>query len=73
VNLNLVWCGDDRALAIRDHVLPLVRGRGVLETQRGAVRLVSLRIGPWAVEHWTPFGGDVPAEARVRSISARSS
>ena len=63
VNLNLVWCGDDRALAIRDHVLPLVRGRGVLERQRGTVRLVSLRIGAWAVEPGTPFNELDPGEA----------
>jgi hypothetical protein len=63
VNLKLIWSGDDRALAIRDHVLPLVRERGVLERQRGAVRLVSLRIGPWAFEHWTPFNELDPGEA----------
>ena len=61
-NLELVWSGDDRALAIRDHLLPLVRGRGILERQRGTVRLVSLRIGAWAVEHWTPFNELDPGE-----------
>jgi hypothetical protein len=49
--MTLVHSADGRALAIRDHLLPLVRDRGALETQRGAVRLVSLRIGPWAFEH----------------------
>jgi hypothetical protein len=63
MNLRLVWSSDNRALAIRDHVLPLVRERGVLERQRGAVRLVSLRIGPWAFEHWTPFNELAPGEA----------
>jgi hypothetical protein len=54
--LKLVASGDDRALAVRDHLLPLVRARGVLELQRGPVRLAMLRVGPWVVEHWTPFG-----------------
>jgi hypothetical protein len=54
--LKLVASGDDRALAIRDHLLPLVRTLGTLEFQRGAVRLVVLRTGPWTVGHWTPFG-----------------
>ncbi len=61
--LRLVASGDDRALAIRDHLLPLVRERGTLELQRGAVRLVALRTGPWTVEHWTPFGELSPDEA----------
>jgi len=61
--LRLVASGDDRALAIRDHLLPLVRGHGTLELQRGPVRLVALRTGPWAVEHWTPFNELSPDEA----------
>ena len=61
--LELVSSGDDRALAIRDHLLPLVRERGTLEVQRGPVRLVALRTGPWTVEHWTPFGELSPDEA----------
>jgi hypothetical protein len=61
--LKLVSSGDDRALAIRDHLVPLVRGHGTLELQRGPVRLVALRTGPWIVEHWTPFGELSPDEA----------
>jgi len=61
--LRLVSSGDDRALAIRDRLLPLVRAHGALETQRGPVRLVVLRTGPWIVEHWTPFGDLSPDEA----------
>ncbi len=61
--LRLVSSGDDRALAIRDHLVPVVRGRGMLELQRGPVRLVALRTGPWTIEHWTPFGDLSPDEA----------
>ncbi len=61
--LRLVASGDDRALAIRDHLVPVVRGRGMLELQRGPVRLVALRTGPWTIEHWTPFGDLSPDEA----------
>ena len=61
--LKLASSGDDRALAIRDHLLPLVRERGTLEVQRGPVRLAVLRTGPWAVEHWTPFNDLSPDEA----------
>ena len=63
VALRLVSSGDDRALAIRDHLVPVVRGRGMLELQRGLVRLVALRTGPWTIEHWTPFGELSPDEA----------
>lgn len=55
MNLRLVSSGDDRALAIRDHLLPLLRERGTLELQRGSVRLVALEIDLWSFHHWTPF------------------
>ena len=63
MTLRLVSSGDDRALAIRDRLVPIVRERGVLELQRGPVRLVVLRTGPWTIEHWTPFGELSPDEA----------
>jgi hypothetical protein len=63
MTLRLVSSGDGRALAIRDHLVPLVRGRGRLEVQRGAVRLATLETGPWAVAHWTPFNELAPDEA----------
>lgn len=63
MTLRLVSSGDDRALAIRDNLVPLVRGQGTLEIQRGPVRLVALRTGPWTIEHWTPFGDLSPDEA----------
>jgi hypothetical protein len=61
--LKLVSSGDDRGLAIRDRLLALVREHGTLQLQRGPVRLVVLRTGPWTVEHWTPFGEISPGEA----------
>ena len=63
VNLRLVSSSDDRALAIRDHLLPLVRERGMLENQRGPVRLIVLQVGPWIFNHWTPFSELSPREA----------
>jgi len=63
LNLTLVSSGDGRALAIRDHLLPLVRERGTLEVQRDAVRLIALRMETWAFEHWTPFNDLTPGEA----------
>ena len=63
MTLRLVSSGDDRALAIRDHILPLVREYGALEVQRDTVRLIELRIGAWTLRHWTPFNDLVPGEA----------
>jgi hypothetical protein len=61
--LRLVSSGDDRAFAIRDHILPLLREYGALEVQRDTVRVVELRIGAWTFRHWTPFNDLVPGEA----------
>lgn len=55
VNLRLAASSDDRALAIRDHVLPLLRGHGALEVQRDTVRVIELRQAQWIFRHWTPF------------------
>ena len=49
MTLTLVSSGDDRALAIRDHLVPLVRLSGSQEVQRDSVRLISLQHGP--LEH----------------------
>lgn len=63
MNLRLVSSSDDRALAIRDHLLPLIRERGTLQTQRDAVRLIALQIDFWVFNHWTPFNDLSPGEA----------
>lgn len=53
--LRLVASGDADALAIRDHLLPLIRARGVIEVQRDAVRIIGWHTDAWRFEHWTPF------------------
>lgn len=63
MNLRLVSSNDDRALAIRDHLLPMIRERGTLECQRGTVRLITLHSDPWLLKHWTPFNDLSPDQA----------
>lgn len=46
---------DHRALELRDHLLPLVRARGVIEHQQGAVRVTVLETEGLRILHWTPF------------------
>lgn len=59
--LRLVASSDDRALAIRDHLLPLIRGQGRLQVQRDVVRVIALELDGWLINHWTPFN-DLTAE-----------
>ena len=54
---------DDGALAIRDHLLHLIRDRGMLECQRDAVRLITLQLDPWLLKHLTPFNDLSPEQA----------
>ena len=63
VTLRLVASGNERALTIRDHVLPLLRREGILEVQRDAVRVVEHRMDPWVFRYWTPFSALFPGEA----------
>jgi hypothetical protein len=63
MTLRLVASGDRDALAIRDHLLPLIRSHGAIEVQRDAVRVVSWRHDAWEFEHWTPFNDLQPGEA----------
>jgi hypothetical protein len=55
MSLRLVATSDSRAIAIRDHILPLLRQGGAIQVQRGVVRLTELRMGVWAFRLWTPF------------------
>jgi hypothetical protein len=63
MTLKLVVSNDDRALAIRDHLLLLVRRGGGLEVQRDLVRLVTWEQAPWIIHHWTPFNDLQSGEA----------
>ncbi|WP_237213344.1 hypothetical protein [Falsiroseomonas oryziterrae] len=62
MTLRLASSSDGPALAIRDHLVPLVRKRGTLQVQRDAVRLIVLQAGELTIEHWTPFNDPSPAE-----------
>jgi hypothetical protein len=55
MNLRLVTTDSGRAIAIRDHMLPLLRQDGTVEVQRDVVRLTELRIRDWVFRFWTPF------------------
>jgi hypothetical protein len=55
INLRLATTDTRRAMAIRDHVLPLLRQHGTVEVQRDVVRLTELRIRAWVFCFWTPF------------------
>jgi hypothetical protein len=63
MSLKLVASNDDRALAIRDRLLLLVRQSGGIEVQRDLVRLVTWEQAPWVIHHWTPFNDLQPGEA----------
>ena len=63
MTLRLVSSGDDRALAIRDHILALLREYGALEVQRDTVRVVELKVDNWTFRHWTPFNELTAGEA----------
>src|SRR5690348_7207887 len=55
MNLRLVTTDTGRAIAIRDHILPLLRQDRTVELQRDVVRLTELRIRDWVFRFWTPF------------------
>ena len=66
MSLRVAASGDARVLAIRDHVLPLVRAHGTLEDLEGknsTLRLVVLERGSWRFTHWTPFNSLGPTDA----------
>ena len=55
MTVRLATSNDHLAIAIRDHVLPLVRSLGTLQEQSGGLRRIILSIDPWSFSHWTPF------------------
>jgi hypothetical protein len=63
MGLTLIYSGNERALAIRDHLLPLIRQRGTLQVQRDVMRLITLELDPWLFNHWTPFNDLAPEQA----------
>jgi hypothetical protein len=63
MTVTLASNSDDRAIAIRDHILPLLRQHGVVQLQRDTVRLTELRMGIWIFRHWTPFNDLAREEA----------
>ena len=74
MNLWLISDSDGRALAIRDHILSLLRQHGAVQIQRDAVRLTELRMGAWAFRHWTPFnelGGEEASSPGYRHAMER--
>jgi hypothetical protein len=66
VTLRVAASSDPRALALRDHLLPLVRAGGAiqdLDAKDGSLRLFVLTRRPWKFTHWTPFNAVAPTEA----------
>lgn len=63
MSLKLASSNDHLALAIRDHVLPLIRASGTLEGQWGGFRRITLSMESWSFVHWTPFKDLDPGEA----------
>jgi hypothetical protein len=66
VSLRVAASSDARALAIRDHVLRIVRAYGTLEDledKDSTLRLIVLKRDPWRFTHWTPFNALASTEA----------
>jgi hypothetical protein len=63
MSLKVAASSDARALAIRDHILPLVREHGSLEDKDSTMRVMVLERAPWKLVHWTPFNALDHAEA----------
>ncbi len=66
MTLKVSTHGDAKALALRDHILPIVRRQEILEDldrKDGSLRLLVLEQRPWRFVHWTPFNALVPTEA----------
>src|ERR1700744_5864163 len=55
MNVRLVMTDTSQAIAIRDHVLPLLREHGTVAVHRDVVRLTELQIRAWLLRFWTPF------------------
>ena len=66
MTLHLAASADASALAVRDHILPIVREHGALqdlEDKDSSLRLIVLERQPWRFVHWTPFNALAPTQA----------
>jgi hypothetical protein len=66
MSLKVAASADANALAIRDHLLPIVRAHGLLEDledKDSSLRLLVLERGSWRFLHWTPFNALAPTQA----------
>jgi len=66
MTLHVAASADANALAIRDHILPILRERGVLEdleAKNSPLRLLVLERQAWRFVHWTPFNALAPGQA----------
>ena len=66
MTLRVAASADPAVLAIRDHLLPIVREQGKIEDFEGKdspLRLVVFERHPWRILHWTPFNALVPGQA----------
>jgi hypothetical protein len=66
MTLHVAASSDANALAIRDHILPIVREHGLLEdleAKNSSLRLIVLERQVWRILHWTPFNALAPGQA----------
>lgn len=66
MTLHVVASSDADALAVRDHILPIVREHGVLQDfddKSSPLRLLVLERQVWRFVHWTPFNALTPGQA----------
>jgi hypothetical protein len=66
MTLHIVASSDAEGLAIRDHLVPIVREHGVLqdfEDKSSPLRLLVLEHKVWRFMHWTPFNALTPGQA----------
>ncbi len=66
MTLHIVASSDANALAVRDHIVPIVREHGVLQDLKdkdSSLRLLVLDREVWRFMHWTPFNALAPSQA----------
>ena len=66
MTLHVAATADADALAVRDHILPILREHGGLEdldAKNSPLRLMVLDRQPWRFVHWTPFNALAASQA----------